>query len=669
MNIDKLGANTLRTLAIDAIGKANSGHPGMPLGCADMAWVLWTKVLQYCHYDREWPNRDRFILSGGHGSMLLYALHHLAGLGTSLLDIKNFRQWGSHTPGHPEYDIKRGVECTTGPLGQGFAMGVGMAIAQKMLAARLGEDLFNARIFGIVSDGDIQEGISSEAASLAGHLGLGNIVYMYDYNKISIEGPTDLTFSEDVATRFRAMGWHVVGTYGHNQGGIRCALEMGICEADRPTLIICQTHIGYGSPKQDDASVHGSPLNEDDIAATKEKLGWPFKEPFYVPEEVRQVFKARDPRLSEDYKEWVKRLGEVLQADEEKKKLWEALTQRKVPPQLFSELLASIPKLLEETPKVATRKASGHFLQLIADMVPQLVGGSADLAPSNNTLLKKYSSIAQGTFDGRNIRFGIREHAMGAILNGMALFGFIPYGGTFLVFSDYMRPAIRLAALMKLQVVYVFTHDSFYVGEDGPTHQPVEQLMSLRAIPNLAVIRPADPAETAAAWDTALRRKDGPTALALTRQPLPQLPGDPERTAGGVKRGAYIVAEAKGGAPEIIIIATGSEVHLALQVREKLEASGTPARVVSMPCVEIFREQEKAYKEEILPPECRRRVVIEAGVTHGWKEFAGDDGIIIGIDRFGASAPAKVLAEKFGFTPKDVLQRIEDEWGMKAPQK
>ncbi|HIP87105.1 MAG TPA: transketolase [Anaerolineales bacterium] len=657
-NLDELCINTIRTLAMDAVQKANSGHPGMPMGMADVAYVLWTRFLKHNPADPKWPDRDRFVLSAGHGSMLLYALLHLTGYDLPLEELKNFRQWGSRTPGHPEYGHTPGVETTTGPLGQGFANGVGMAIAERFLAAtfnRPGFPIFDHYTYAIVSDGDLMEGISHEAASLAGHLGLGKLIYLYDDNDISIEGSTDITFTEDVAARFRAYGWHVQAVDGYDLAAIEAAIRAAWAETDRPSLIVCRTHIGYGSPnKQDDPSVHGAPLGEEEVRLTKEALGWPPDAHFLVPSEALAVFRR------------------ALEEGREAQARWEAMFERyarEYPKEaaLLRRLWAgglpegweeAIPTFSPADGPLATRKASGAVLNALADALPTLIGGSADLAPSNATLLKGFEDFQRGTPAGRNLRFGVREHAMGAILNGMALHGgLIPYGGTFLVFSDYMRPAVRLAAMMEIGVVYVWTHDSVWIGEDGPTHQPVEHLAALRAVPNLVLIRPCDANETAIAWKVALKRRDGPTVLILTRQSLPILDrsgmGGPEN----LERGAYVLRDAPEGRPDIILIGTGSEVHLALAAQEALAERGIRARVVSMPSWELFDAQPPEYRAQVLPPDVPARLAVEAAVPMGWERYVGPQGAVMGLDRFGASAPYKVLMEKFGFTPKAVVER------------
>lgn len=654
--------NTIRMLAVDAVQKANSGHPGMPMGAADFAFVLWTRHLRFNPKDPSWPGRDRFVLSAGHGSMLLYAMLHLSGYGLSLEEIQNFRQWGSRTPGHPEAGLTPGVETTTGPLGQGFANGVGMAVATRMAAARFNRNGFapvQNRVYALVSDGDLMEGVSSEAASLAGHLGLFELIYFYDDNRITIEGPTDLAFSEDVARRFEAYQWNVLHTDGHDRESIDEVLARAKEEKKRPTLIIGRTHIARGSPnKQDKASSHGEPLGEEEVKATKENLNWPLEPSFFVPRDVAEIFEARVSFLEEEYCRWREEFRGYRQRDPGFAKEWDTFFGRKIPGGFESRLLAACGKQ-----PMATRAASGSILQLAAQLVPSLCGGSADLAPSTKTLIKDSSSIRRESFDGRNFHFGIREHAMGGILNGLALYGgFIPYGGTFLVFSDYMRPAIRMAALMKNQVVFVFTHDSIFVGEDGPTHQAVEHAAALRAIPGLTVIRPADSGETSVAWAWALESQGGPTALLLTRQKVPALSGSRFAHPSGLRMGAYILSEAKDGRPGIIIMATGSEVHLALELQGELEKMGKSTRVVSFPSMEIFENQPREYQDKVLPPACRKRIAIEAGVTFGWDRYTGLEGIIIGIDRFGVSAPWKVLAEKFGFTVEKILSQIPDSF-------
>lgn len=657
--LDELCINTIRMLAADCVQQANSGHPGMPMGAAAMAYVLWTRFLRHNPRNPAWPHRDRFVLSAGHGSMLLYSLLHLTGYDLSLEDLKAFRQWGSKTPGHPEYGHTPGVETTTGPLGQGFANGVGMALAERMLAARFnrpGHVLVDHCTYGIVSDGDLMEGISHEAASLAGHLGLGKIIYLYDDNRISIEGGTRIAFTENRAARFEAYGWHVQEVPdGNDVEALEAAIRAAREEEDRPSLIAVRTHIGYGSPgKQDDPSAHGEPLGPDELQRTKENLGWPTGSPFHIPEEALARFRealARGKALEEE-KEQV--FSAYREAFPELAAQWEGVMAGKLPQGWDQD----IPRFAPDAKGMATRVASGKVLNAIAPRVPGLVGGSADLAPSNKTLVQDAPDFQRDRPDGRNLRFGVREHGMAAILNGMALHrGFIPYGGTFLVFSDYMRPAIRLAALMGLQVIYVFTHDSIGLGEDGPTHQPVEHLAALRVIPNLTVIRPADANETAAAWRAAMENSGGPVALALSRQGLPVLEGTAEASEKGVARGAYVLHGSPDDPPEVILIGTGSEVHTALEAASLLEREGIAVRVVSMPSWELFDRQPPSYRDEVLPPAVKTRIAVEAGSAQGWCRYVTDEGDTVTIDRFGASAPYKVIYEKFGITAEAVAAR------------
>ena len=646
-------ANTLRFLAADGVEKANSGHPGMPMGMADCAYVLWSKFLRFNPEDANWIGRDRFVLSAGHGSMLLYALLHLYGFDMSMDDLKNFRQWGSKTAGHPEYGEAPGIETTTGPLGQGFATGVGMALASKIFSVRFGRELFNRqRIYGIVSDGDLMEGVASEAASLAGHLQLGNIVYIYDDNHISIEGSTNLTFSESVSKRFESYGWQVIEIDGHNHAEIESALKTGIAEAGKPTLIKARTHIGYGAPgKVDTAGVHGAPLGAEEIRAAKENLGWPEDKSFYVPDEVRTEVKKRIAVLKEDYNKWMK---EYQSAKASAPETFNALDSDWIKTQidtLAAELNSSIP-----AESAATRKLSGAVMQKIAEYLPLFIGGSADLAPSTGTYLKAFDSIQANRFEGRNLHFGIREHAMGAILNGMALYGgIIPFGATFMQFADYMRPAIRLAALMGIRVIYVLTHDSIFLGEDGPTHQPVEHLASLRAIPNLTVIRPADAGEVAGAWIVALRNQTGPTALILTRQGVPVIDKGKNFGIEEVAKGGYIIEDCNK--PDLILCASGSEVGLAIEVKKLLAEKGKKIRVVSMPSLELFMQQDADYRQQVLP-ENVPVVVIEAARLMGWGDLVRGPLLKIGVENFGKSAPAKILKEQFGFTPEAVVEKI-----------
>jgi len=657
--LDQLCINTIRMLAVDGVQKANSGHPGMPMGAAPMAYVLWTRFLRHNPANSTWPNRDRFVLSAGHGSMLLYSLLHLTGYDLSLEELKNFRQWESKTPGHPESCCAPGVETTTGPLGQGFANGVGMAIAERFLAAhfnRPGHPIVDHHTYAIVSDGDLMEGISHEAASLAGHLRLGKLIYLYDDNRISIEGSTDLAFTEDRGARFVAYGWHVQHVDdGNDLEPITQAIRAAQEEAERPSLIVVRTHIGYGSPnKQDTAAAHGEPLGSDEVTLTKENLDWPIDPTFLIPDEAlvrfRQALQEGKKREEEWYGQFQSYEREYPQLAEE----W----KRAVTGELPAGWDKDIPIFPADEKGMATRVASGTVINAIAPHLPTLVGGSADLAPSTKTLIEGTGDLQADHYGERNIHFGVREHTMGGILNGMALHGgVIPYGATFLIFSDYMRPTTRLAAMMGLKVTYVFTHDSIGLGEDGPTHQPIEQLASLRAIPNLIVIRPADANETAEAWRFAIEHKGSPVALALTRQNLPTLDRNKYAAAQGLSRGAYILSDSGDGRPEVILIASGSEVHVALEAAEKIRENGTSVRVVNMASWELFDGQGDDYRNEVLPPETAARVSIEAGVTQGWHRYIGDRGEAIGIDRFGASAPYKVLFEKFGLTADRLAEK------------
>lgn len=659
-HLDELCINTIRTLSMDAVQKANIGHPGMPMGAAAMAYVLWTKYLKHNPKNPSWANRDRFVLSAGHGSMLLYSLLYLTGYDVPLDEIKDFRQWESQTPGHPEFGETPGVETTTGPLGQGFANGVGMAMAAKHMAAKFnqpGHNIIDHTIYAIVSDGDLMEGISQEAASLAGHLKLDNLIYLYDDNNITIDGGTELCFSEDVLKRFDAYGWHTQRVSdGNDIGAIGQAIEVAQ-QQDKPALISVKTIIGFGSPnKQNTSAAHGAPLGEEEIELTKDNLGWPSKEPFFVPETAL-----------DHYRKCVNQ-GEVAESE------WNAQFEKyqEIYPELAAELRFAIdgelpqgwtdylPAFSPDDSPLATRKASGQTLNAIAPKLTTLMGGSADLAGSNNTTIKDEPFFSAEHYAGRNIHFGIREHAMGGILNGMALHGgVIPYGGTFLVFSDYMRGSIRLAAIMKQKVIYVFTHDSIGVGEDGPTHQPIEHLAALRSIPNLRVIRPADGAETVAAWKVALEHQDGPVALVLTRQSVPHLPRQSVSAEEGLARGGYILADATKGEPDLILIGTGSEVQWAMNAQQELAKDNISARVVSLPCWELFEAQSQSYRDEVLPPNITKRLAIEAGVPLGWERYVGFNGTIIGLDRFGASAPGGLVMEKLGFNTDNVVQQAK----------
>jgi transketolase len=657
-DVDSLAVDTLRTLAVDAVQKANSGHPGMPLGAAPMAHVLWTSHLRFDPSDPSWPNRDRFILSAGHGSMLLYALLHLSGYGLTIEELEAFRQWGSRTPGHPERGLTPGVETTTGPLGAGFSNGVGIAIAETFLAAtfnRPGYPIVDHRTFGMVSDGDLMEGVAAEAASLAGHLGLGKLVYLYDDNRISIEGCTDLTFTEDVGLRFRAYGWQVLDVEdGNDLAAIDQAITAACADASRPSLIKVRTVIGYGSPnKAGTAGCHGAPLGVDELLLTKEALDWPPDVSFAVPEVVRRHYEAVADSGRADRACWHELWAGYEKDYPEEARLW-SLAMAGQLPEGWRDHLPSF----AAGEKVATRSASGKVLNALAPVLPTLIGGSADLAPSNNTYLGGLGDFQAGRPDGRNLRFGVREHAMGGILNGMAVHGgLFVFGGTFFVFSDYMRPALRLAALSRLPVVYVFTHDSIGLGEDGPTHQPIEHLASLRAIPGLVTIRPSDAAETVVAWQVALERRDGPTALVLSRQNLPVLDRTRLAPAENLLRGGYIVEDASAGNPEVILIGTGSEVEIALRAAGLLEKNGVAVRVVALPSWELFEAQDPAYRDTVLPRSVAARVVVEAASPFGWERYAGDEGAIIGLDHFGASAPGEVLAREFGITAENVAER------------
>ena len=655
--LDELCVNTIRMLSADSVEKAHSGHPGMPMGAASMAYVLWTRFLRHHPLKPDWPDRDRFVLSAGHGSMLLYSLLHLTGYNLPLEELKNFRQWKSKTPGHPEHGITPGVETTTGPLGQGFANGVGMAIAERYLAARFNQSdytIVDHYTYGIISDGDLMEGVSHEAASLAGHLGLGKLIYLYDDNRISIEGSTDIAFTEDRVARFEAYGWHVESIAdGNDLEAIRKAIAAAQKETQRPSIIAVRTHIGYGSPnKQDKASAHGEPLGPDEIIRTKENLGWPVDPPFFIPDEALNHFRQAVAKGKELEDAWQQTLGSYREVYPELSQKWQQWINGELPDNWDKD----IPQFSADPKGTATRVASGTVLNAIAPYSLNLSGGSADLAPSTKTLINEENDFQTAQFNGRNFRFGVREHAMGSILNGMALHGgLIPYGATFLVFSDYMRPAIRLAALTDLKVIYVFTHDSIGLGEDGPTHQPVEHLSALRAIPNLTVIRPCDANETAEAWRTALKQKSGPVALALSRQNVPTLDRKIFAPAAGLQQGAYILSDPENGNPEIILLSSGSEVQLALEAAQKITDKGFAVRVVSMPSWELFNQQPESYRHQVLPPDISARVAIEAGSPHGWHRYTGNKGKVVALDHFGASAPYQILYEKFGITADQVV--------------
>ncbi|MFQ5988907.1 MAG: transketolase [Candidatus Methylomirabilales bacterium] len=650
--LDRLCVTTIRTLAMDAVQQANSGHPGLPMGAADMAYVLWSRFLKHNPANPAWPDRDRFVLSAGHGCMLLYGLLHLWGYDLSLDEIKRFRQWGSQTPGHSEYGLTPGVETTTGPLGQGFANGVGMALAEAHLAARFNRPdckIVDHYTYAIVSDGDLMEGISHEAASLAGHLGLGKLIYLYDSNSISIDGPTSLAFTEDVAARFTGYGWHVQAIDGHDMPAVEAALEAARAETTRPSLIVARTHIGFGSPnRQDTAKAHGEPLGEEEVRLTKERYGWPLEPKFRIPEEVRVRFREHASKGAAREAEWRKTFTRYQQEHPE----LAAQLQAALAGELPKGWDADLPNFPTDKP-LATRAASGRVLDAIAPRIPTLIGGSGDLTPSNNTLPKGERALQRDDLFGRYIHFGVREHAMGGILNGLSLHGgLFPYGGTFLIFSDYMRPSIRLAAIMHQPVIFVFTHDSVGLGEDGPTHQPVEHLASLRAMPNLVVIRPGDATEAAEAWRIALSRRDGPTALCLTRQALPVLDRSTLSPAAGLAQGGYILSDAVNSS--VILIGTGSEVHLALAAQKVLAEKGIAARVVSLPSTDLFDRQPREYRDAVLPPRVKARVAVEAGATFGWERYVGDHGTVVGLDRFGASAPYKAIFENLGITAEAV---------------
>lgn len=674
---DNLCVNTLRFLSVDAVQQANSGHPGLPLGAAPMAYVLWTRFLKHHPASPHWFDRDRFILSAGHGSALLYSLLHLSGYDLPLAQLQQFRQWGSSTPGHPERGLTPGVEVTTGPLGQGFANGVGMAMAEANLAARYnrpGLDVIDHYTYGLVSDGDLMEGIASEAASLAGHLQLGKLIYLYDDNQVTLSAGTDITFTEERQQRFDAYGWHTqLVEDGNDLAAIAAALEAARSETSRPSLILVRTHLGYGSPnKQDSFEAHGSPLGVEELRLTKQKLGWPEQPSFYIPEEARTHFLEGMASGSKAEAAWQEKFAAYQTQFPELGRELQQLMEQGVSA-LPAGWDTEIPVFAADAKGISTRVAGGKVMNAIAAHLPALIGGSADLDPSTFTALKGYGDFEpaaivggdrQGSDGGgwssagRNLHFGVREHAMGAIVNGMAAHGgALPYCSTFLVFSDYMRPAIRLAALMGLHVIYVFTHDSIALGEDGGTHQPVEQLASLRALPNLVVLRPADANETAMAWRIAVQASGRPLALVLSRQNLPTLDRSQFAAADGVQRGAYILADAPSGKPDLILIASGSEVALIVAARQQLLARNISVRIVSMPSWELFEEQDQAYRDQVLPPAVGARLAVEAGVSQGWHRYVGDRGAVLALDHFGASAPGEVVMREFGFTVDNVCQR------------
>lgn len=659
-DVDQLVVNTIRTLSIDAVQAANSGHPGAPMGAGLMTYVLWDRVLKHNPSDPSWPDRDRFVLSAGHASMLLYSLQYLYGYpNITLDDIKRFRQWGSPLAGHPESDLLPGTETTTGPLGQGLATAVGMAMAERFLAAtfnRPGHAIIDHHTYVLASDGDLQEGISHEAASFAGHQRLGKLVVLYDSNRVQLDGPTSLAFSEDVGKRFEAYGWHVQDIDGMDARAVEAALASAKTD-DRPSIIMARTQIGYGSPnKAGSSKSHGSPLGEEEVKLTKRAYGWPEDATFFVPDEALAHTRESALRGAETQGDWQGRMDAYARAHpDDAHRLADTLAGRL--PEAWD---AGLPAYTQGDKEIATRVASGRALDALVTNVPNLIGGSADLGESNNTALNDAGVMSSDNPAGRNVPYGVREHAMGAALNGMAAHGgVIPFGGTFLVFSDYNRPAIRIAALSGFGSIFVFTHDSIGLGEDGPTHQPIEHLMALRAMPKVHVIRPADPNETSVAWRMAIKRRHGPTVLAFSRQAVPNLPGTEHGGAAGVLRGAYVVSEADGGEPDAILIGTGSEVALAVEAQRLLQAQGVRTRVVSMPCWEAFAEQDAAYRDEVLPPGVTCRVSVEAGVTLGWERWVGSRGASIGIDgRFGASAPYKEVYEHLGITAEAVAAKV-----------
>ncbi|PZD96283.1 transketolase [Paenibacillus sambharensis] len=666
-SIETLSINAIRTLTIDAVEKAQMGHPGMPMGAAPMGYTLWTRQMKHNPANPEWFNRDRFVLSAGHGSMLLYSLLHLSGYDLTLDDLKAFRQWGSRTPGHPEFGHTAGVEATTGPLGQGFAMAVGMAMAEAHLGAvynREGYQLVDHYTYTICGDGDLMEGVAGEAASLAGHLKLGKLVVLYDSNDISLDGELNMSFSEDIKGRFESYGWHYLRVDEQNDvAAISAAIEQAKAETGRPTLIEIKTTIGYGSPnkagKGGHGGTHGSPLGEEELKLTKEALGWPLEPDFHVPDEVYQDFaKVKETGAAEQAK-WEELLNRYRQAFPEEAAKFEQLVKGELPEGWDTDL----PVYEADGSQISTRVASGKAIQALADRVPQLVGGSADLASSNMTAMNKYGNFSSDSYEGRNLWFGVREFAMGTALNGMALHGGLKvYGGTFLVFSDYLRGAIRLSALMKQPVVYVFTHDSIAVGEDGPTHQPIEQIPSLRMIPDLTLFRPADANETSAAWHYALQAKEGPFVMALTRQNLPVLEGTKTLAREGVAKGGYVLADAENGKPEVQIVATGSEVSLAMDVRAKLAEEGIGVRVISMPSRELFEAQSVEYRNSVVLPEVEKNVVIEMAYPAGWDDVISGSKLQIGIRKFGASAKAARVISEYGFTVEGVIGQIKSRF-------
>ena len=657
-NIEKLSINTIRTLSMDAVQKANSGHPGMPMGAAAMAYVLWTKFMRHNPVNPKWPNRDRFILSAGHGSALLYALLHLTGYDLSMDDIKNFRQWESRTPGHPENFMTPGVEVTTGPLGQGIANAVGMAISEAHLSAKFnrpGYPVLDHYTYVIAGDGDLMEGVTSEACSLAGHLGLGKLIVLYDDNHISIDGSTDLAFTEDRMARYSSYGWHTSEVAdGNDTEAIAKAIEEARSDKDQPSIIAVRTHIGYGSPnKQDTAGAHGSPLGEEEIRLTKEQLGWPYDQPFHVPEEAANHFRSVADAGEKNETEWLELFSAYEKEHPDLAAMWKQMWSAELP----QGWQKSLPDLSDQT--MATRSASGKVINALAPVLPRLLGGSADLAPSNNTWIKDEPAFSKTDPSGRNFHFGVREHGMAAIANGMSLHGALhPYVATFMIFSDYMKPAIRLSILSRCPVTFIFTHDSIGLGEDGPTHQPIEQLAGLRAIPGLIDIRPADASETVEAWRIALENNE-PTALILSRQNLPSIDRTVHPAASAIEKGAYVLAET-GYDQRAIIMASGSEVAPAMEAMKILDGKGIHVRVVNVASFELFERQSETYKREVLPDEITARVAVEAASSFGWDRYTGIGGRIIGIDRFGSSAPGDLNMEKFGFTAENIAKTVEE---------
>ena len=659
-DLEQRSVNTIRTLSMDAVQAANSGHPGMPMGMADVAYVLWTEFLRYNPNNPHWPDRDRFILSAGHGSMLLYSLLHLTGYPLSYEQLRNFRQWNSLTPGHPEVGLTPGVETTTGPLGQGFANGIGMALAEAHLAARFNRGVHKVTdhyTYAIVSDGDLMEGISHEAASLAGHLKLDKLIYLYDANSITIDGSTDLSFTEDVAARFQAYGWNVQEIDGHDRDAIRAAVKAAKANRGKPSIVVCRTIIGFGSPnKEGTASSHGSPLGDDEIRLVKKKFGFDPDKTFHIDEDVLEHFRGAVEAGNKREVAWSEKLDAYKKEHPDEAALFGAALAGELP----ADWADSLPVFPASEKGMATRQSSGNTIDALEQVIPTFLGGSADLTGSNNTKGKEAAILSAGNYAGSYIHYGVREHAMVSMMNGMALHGgVIPFGGTFLVFSDYCRPAIRLAALSHIPVKIVFTHDSIGLGEDGPTHQPVEHLPALRVIPNLFVVRPADANETAMAWKIALERKDGPTALILTRQALPTLDRSVYSPAEGTLMGGYILAEAESGKPDVILLSTGSEVHIALEARKLLAGAGIHARVVSLPCIELFELQDDEYKNKVLPADIKIRVAIEAASTYGWDRYTGSRDNVIGIDGFGASAPYQTIYHEFGLTAANMANRVK----------